>query len=300
MVNSPCIHLGRAMFKTILLPADGTAADDASWQAALAVARQFGGHLECLPLRYGVTELLSMAPVSDMNLPMLAETVVEQLERQASELVVQVKREFDKRCIREQVPLVDAPGAAHAVSAHCHATAVTAGEFVGIARSRDLTVLPVPQDEDDLINSVTQSCLFGSGRPLLMVPAERPVVVGATAVIGWNNSPEAARALGAAMPMICAAKRVLVVGIGDEADESPWALEQVVRGLAWHGLTAERRIVRPAGRLAPEAFFQFARDEGAGFAVMGGYGHSRLREFVLGGFTRHALAEASVPVILMH
>ena len=288
------------MFKTILMAADGTAGDEPAWQAAHAVARRFGGHMECLPIRYGVTELLSMAPVSDMNLPMLAETVVEQLERQASELVVQVKREFDQRCNREQVPLIDAPGAAHAVSAHCHATAVTANEFVSIARSRDLTVLPVPQDEDDLVNSVTQSCLFASGRPLLMVPVEWPVALGTTAVIGWNNSPEAARALGAAMPMICEAERILVVSVGDDAEEPSWALEQVVRGLAWHGLRAERRLVRPAGQLAPAAFFEFARDEGAGFAVMGGYGHSRLREFVLGGFTRHALAQASVPVVLMH
>lgn len=288
------------MFKTILMAADGTAADAAAWQAALTVARPFGGHVECLPIRYGLTELLSMAPVSDMNLPLLAETVVEQLERQAGELVVQVKREFDRGCERERVPLLDGPGATSTASAHCHATAATAGEFVAIARSRDLTVLPVPEDEDDLINSVTQGCLFGSGRPLLMVPVARPLTLGTTAVVGWNNSPEAARALGAAMPMICKAERVLVVSIGDEADEQAGALEQVVRGLAWHGLAAERRIVRPAGRLEPEAFFDFAREEGAGFAVMGGYGHSRLREFVMGGFTRHALSQASVPVILMH
>lgn len=288
------------MFKTILMAADGTAADAAAWQAAATVARRFDGHLECLPIRYGLTELLSMAPVSDMNLPLLAETVVEQLERQAGELVVQVKREFDQSCEREQVPLLDSPGAARTVSAHCHASAATANEFVSFARTRDLTVLPVPLDEDDLINSVTQSCLFGSGRPLLMVPVGRPLAFGTTAVVGWNSSPEAARALGAAMPMICKASRVLVVSVGDDAEEEAGALEQVVRGLAWHGLAAERRVVRPAGRLAPEAFFEFAREEGAGFVVMGGYGHSRLREFVLGGFTRHALAQASVPVILMH
>jgi nucleotide-binding universal stress UspA family protein len=117
----------------------------------------------------------------------------------------------------------------------------------------------------------------------------------------WDGSRQAARAIGDAMPLLSKAGKVEVVIIANEPGKQD-EIEAVDMGqhLARHGLKINvERIPRGDVDVA-DALLSYAADSGADFMVMGGYGHSRLREFVLGGVTRSILQSMTVPVLMAH
>jgi nucleotide-binding universal stress UspA family protein len=149
---------------------------------------------------------------------------------------------------------------------------------------------------------VIEAALFGSGRPVLVVPYIHKAALKLDRVmICWDGGRHAARAIGDAMPFLQRAKAVEVVIVRDDAgkgDEIPGA--DIGEHLARHGLTVEvNRIVAADGDV-PDTILSHAADAGTDFLVMGGYGHSRLREFILGGVTRTILGSMTVPVLMSH
>ena len=105
------------------------------------------------------------------------------------------------------------------------------------------------------------------------------------------------------MPLLQKARRIDVFS-ANESDKGATGCvdcsDSIVRYLRWHGLTAMGHFVIPAGRTAAEAVLESARDTEADLLVMGGYGHSRVREFIFGGFTQRILKGAELPVLLFH
>jgi nucleotide-binding universal stress UspA family protein len=149
-----------------------------------------------------------------------------------------------------------------------------------------------------------EAALFDSGRPVLVVPhAGHTGSIGRRVLIGWNGSPEAARAVHDALPLMVGAEAVTVVTIDPEGgpganEEGPGA--DIARHLARHGLPVMvRRVTGPAAA-AGDLLLNEAADLGADLIVMGAFGHSRLREFVLGGATRTLLAQMTAPVLMAH
>jgi nucleotide-binding universal stress UspA family protein len=120
-------------------------------------------------------------------------------------------------------------------------------------------------------------------------------------MVCWDGSRNAARAVGDAMPLLARAKAVEVVIVASEAgksDELPGA--DIAHHLARHGLKVElQRIVSPGLDVA-NTILSHAADAGTDFIVMGGYGHSRMRELVLGGATRGILTSMTVPTLMSH
>ncbi|HET6469036.1 MAG TPA: universal stress protein [Geminicoccaceae bacterium] len=164
-----------------------------------------------------------------------------------------------------------------------------------LARTVDLTVLVQDtQGGPDLLGpSVLEQAALTAGGPVLMVPSGwSGSTVGQRVVVGWNGGREAARALKDALPFLAAAEGVALATFG----EIP-GVDDLVAMLDRHGVRAE-----PARREeSPDvggALLGLAAARRADLLVMGAYGHSRLREIVLGGATRGVLAEASLPVLL--
>ena len=149
-----------------------------------------------------------------------------------------------------------------------------------------------------------EAALFGSGRPVLVVPHTwAGGTVGKRVLIAWNASREASRAVHDALPLIAGAESVTVLTINAEATaeghgEEPGA--DIARHLARHGLKVTARRVAGSEMAAGDIMLNEASDLGADLLVMGAYGHSRLREVVLGGATRTILASMTVPVLLSH
>jgi nucleotide-binding universal stress UspA family protein len=184
------------------------------------------------------------------------------------------------------------------------ATLVGAADLFGrIARRFDLSV--VAQAEPDKAageDLIIEAALFQSGRPVIVVPyIQRTGLVLERVLVCWDGGRTAARAIGDAIPFLTRAKAVDVVIVATEpgkGDEISGA--DMGRHLARHGLKVEvKRIVAPDIDVA-NAILSYAADSSADFLVMGGSGHSRLRDFILGGATRRILQSMTVPVLMSH
>jgi len=149
---------------------------------------------------------------------------------------------------------------------------------------------------------IIEAALFESGRPVLVVPyIQQEGLKLDRVMVCWDGSREAARALGDAMPLLRRAGAIDVVAVTTErpkSDEIPGA--DIAQMLAHHDLKVElQRIGAPSIDVA-NAILNHASDTAADLIVMGAYGHSRLREFVLGGTTRAMLTSMTAPVMMSH
>jgi nucleotide-binding universal stress UspA family protein len=155
---------------------------------------------------------------------------------------------------------------------------------------------PAGTETADLIEAV----LFGSGRPVLIVPFRPGSTQLRTALVAWDEGRPAARAVADALPLLALAERVEVVTVGDVRGDRTRDSRHLVRHLARHGIEARMtNLVRNHGSVAG-TLLAHAVDVQADLIVMGGYGHSRLREIVLGGTTRRILQTMMVPVLMAH
>jgi nucleotide-binding universal stress UspA family protein len=140
--------------------------------------------------------------------------------------------------------------------------------------------------------------LFETGRPVLVAGLAEAESHCERIIVAWNGGAEAARAITAALPFLAAAE-VTVVTVRGERDDGERGLSDVAEYLAWHGVVARTHAVitrAPVG----EALLEAAVAVGADLVVMGGYSHSRLRELILGGVTRHMLEKAALPLLVAH
>lgn len=178
-----------------------------------------------------------------------------------------------------------------------------AESFGTIARRFDLSV--VGQAEPERIapeELIIEAALFSSGRPVVVVPyIQKGALKLDRVMVCWDASRNAARAVADAMPFLRRAKAIDVVIVASErlkSDEIPGA--DIGQHLARHDLKVDvKRIVSTDTDVA-NTILSHAADSSADFIVMGGYGHSRLREFILGGATRGILSSMTVPVLLSH
>ena len=167
-------------------------------------------------------------------------------------------------------------------------------------RSRDLIVVPVYGHAET--RSVIEGLVFDTGRPVLALPpASGPDHAFRRIIIGWDNSRAAARALADSLPFCAQAETVVIAQVtGDKELSEAASPANVVRHLAAHGVSAVTQDV-PAGDLdAGQALIDHCRETAGDLLVLGAYGHTRAREFILGGATRSILAEFDMPVLLSH
>jgi nucleotide-binding universal stress UspA family protein len=172
-----------------------------------------------------------------------------------------------------------------------------------IGRRFDLIVVGQPGRQDSLPDEVIdEGVLFESGRPVIFVPfIQKGGVKLDRIMVCWDGSRAASRAIADAIPLLKKAKQVEVVIISDKPnkrDEVPGA--DLGQHLARHGLKVDVKRITSPDIDVPSTILSHAADSSADMIVMGGYGHSRLREFVLGGATRGLLESMTVPVLMSH
>ncbi len=171
------------------------------------------------------------------------------------------------------------------------------------ARVYDLTIATRTGDDHFQDQAVLDSLLFNSGRGCLFVPKNPKADVNfETVVVGWRNTPEATRAIAAAMPLLAQAKKVVVAmviekGAPEHNHEMPGA--DISRHLGRHGAQVELRQITGWSNPGAALLNEIEMNE-AGLLVMGGFGHSRLRERILGGATHEVLGALDIPVLMAH
>jgi len=176
-------------------------------------------------------------------------------------------------------------------------------KFARMARRFDLAIVGQAEPEiSSMEQIIAETTLFESGRPLMMVPyIQKAPFKAENVMICWDGSRTAARAVADAIPIIRNSGRVEIVMVATERgkqDEIDGA--DIGQHLARHGLKVNVHRISGAGIDVGDALLSHAADSGADFMVMGGYGHSRLREFVLGGVTRSIFESMTVPVLISH
>lgn len=171
------------------------------------------------------------------------------------------------------------------------------------ARTRDVCLIPMV-DSLDGQRSVAEAVLFQSGRPVVIFrpgAADLPAKTPGSVVLAWDGSRQAARAMADALPIMKLAREVRVLTVVKEKPEATAGLgNDVVRHLGSHGINAVADEVDIGPRTIGPAISDFVKAHAADLLVMGGYGHSKLHEFILGGATQHLLQEPNVAIMLSH
>ncbi len=202
----------------------------------------------------------------------------------------------------------EAAAAASVMSIEWRAPAGDPYEMMAVhARNADLAVLGQPEPKADdraFASDLAQSVLMDSGRPVLFVPHTGTFdAIGRSVLVAWKNTREAARAVGDAIPLLTQAGAVRAVSVAADDEVSlpdAAAAQDFDTWLAQHGVATRLDLVVAPGVDAGQWLLSHAADAGADLIVMGGYGHRRLRELVIGGVTRTMLRAMRVPVLMSH
>jgi nucleotide-binding universal stress UspA family protein len=173
-------------------------------------------------------------------------------------------------------------------------------EIGALSRLYDMTIVLQPEGGDaSYDNIIPQGVLFNSGGPMLMVPHTHKGPLQASHVgIAWDGSRLAARAVRDAMPFLMGAKAVTVIAVNEDARAA--SSDDLVGHLARRGIAARvQRVTVDRGNIQG-AILSIAAESGIGLLVMGGFGHSRMQERILGGVTREMFQSMTVPVLMSH
>lgn len=275
------------MFRDIAIHLTGSAEDTTRIAHAAATARTFDAHLTGLQV-HEMPEILTITDPTGSAF--LQDLIAESVER-AKQTSVKLEAQLDEVGINHELRRLDLyPG---------RVGPVLAAE----TRLSDLFVGTRPYGDPIKQHGVEEAVLFDSGRPCLFVPPHHAAPVGYNTIfVAWKNTREAARALAAALPFLKEASSVVVglVGEGVAGEQTRNAPEEDVgRYLSRHNVTAEIHLI-DGWTDVPGALLNEASKVSADMIVMGGYGHSRFREWVIGGATRNVLKNAPVPVLMAH
>lgn len=276
------------MYKDLLLEVDSSDASAHRIDYALRLAQRFDAHLTglCLVKTLALPPTVGTFMTADLEAQILAEEnkrAEEALDR-FREAVSAENIEFDARTDR------GAPNEhADLVSLH--------------GRYADLTVIGQPDPDNVSAALDPGDVVLAAGGPVMIIPhIGTPETTGERVMIAWNASRESARAVRDSMPLLERAKSVEVVCFRPEAtgDHGDLPGADIALHLSRHDISVDVQVLEGRGIDVGNAILSHISDRGSDLLVMGCYGHSRLREAVLGGATRTILNSMTVPVLTVH
>ena len=282
-------------FKDILVTLAGATASESGIGLAVELARSQSAHLVGL----FIIEPLDLSVYSAPGTGFMAVDVIQEIEEQhrktAQAAASKIEATFRAACSRAGI-------------SHEWRLAEGGPSEVGVLHAHYADIAITAQIDPD--NSppggwarLPEQLGLASGRPVLIVPyAGRFDTVGRRVLVAWNRTRESARALNDALPLLERASQVTVLSVnprrGEDANELPGA--DIALHLARHGVKAEAASTVADDIDVGNVLLSRAADLGADLMVMGCYGHSRMRELILGGATREVLRHMTVPVLMSH
>jgi nucleotide-binding universal stress UspA family protein len=283
--------------RKLLLPLTGTDAGEAALATALTIAQSWDAHVMALHVRVDARDV---APLAGEGLSgAMIEEMMSATEREAAERSMAVRSMFDRFAERHGVMLADARPGMDRASAHFVSVVGREEEVVAQqARLADLTVVPHPEAGADTSSSdALHAVLFDSGRAVLIAPHTPPSSVGTRICIAWNGTAEGAACVAAALPWLQRADAVRILTAEGYQRRGP-AAPELAAYLALHGVFPEIAAFRPVDNSVGAGLLAAAGEFNADLLTMGAYSHSRLRQLILGGVTRHVLEHADLPVMM--
>jgi nucleotide-binding universal stress UspA family protein len=281
------------MFKDVLValttypqPTPVSALDD-----AIDVAVALGAKISAIACEVKINVPGTLLGRRFLNVPSMIATEAKKSAANAQQLLAAFQAAAEKSGVFQE-----------RISEHC-LTSEVPQVLIEYSRLRDLTILPMPE-RDYLDQWYAESVIFGSGRPTVILPHERKrsgSFALDTVIVAWDFSRAATRAMADAMPILEKAKRVCVLTVTKEkAIDTRRSGAELAKHLARHGADVVLDEVDAKGRRIGEVLEAHVTYRNADLLVMGAYGHSRLREFVLGGATKSMLTRPPSPIFLSH
>lgn len=283
--------------RRLLLPLTGTAAGEAALTTALMIARLWNAHVTALHVR---VDSRDVAPLAGEGLSgAMIEEMMSATEKESSERAHAVRAMFDRFVVQQDVIISEArPGAECATASFAAVTGREEDLVAQQARLADLTVVPHPDAGEDVSSSdALHAVLFDSGRPVLICARTAPASIGTRICLGWNGTAESASAVFAALPWLERAQAVRILSAEGYQRRGP-AAPELAAYLALHGVHADIVMFQPINGVVGAGLLAAARDFGCDLLAMGAYSHSRLRQLILGGVTRHVLEYSDLPVMM--
>jgi nucleotide-binding universal stress UspA family protein len=276
------------MVKDIIVNLSVGAPRDTAADFALSIAQAFDAHLAGMAFAFE---------------PVVAPSIMGGIPAD----IIDAQRTASHKAASEAITRFEAGARREGISAESRLIEATLGGaadlFGRMARRFDLSV--VGQAEPNKLASqdiIIEGALFESGRPVVVVPyIQRDTLKLDRVMVCWDGSRTAARAVADALPFLLRSKAIDVVIVAsgrEKTNEIPGV--DLGQHLARHGLKVDVRRIVAGDTDVPNTILSYAADSSTDFIVMGGYGHSRLREFVLGGATRGVLASMTVPTLMSH
>jgi nucleotide-binding universal stress UspA family protein len=288
-------------FHVILARLNGSPSDGAVLNGALSLSRAANAHicaLFCRPDPRIVT-----AAAYDGVYAGYYDDLVASIEREWTSLANRALAKYEAWKTKNHLGHAPQPDGGQEPSSEWREVKGNEAEIVRRqGRLSDITVIALPtRRADEPYDTGFEAALLDTGRPILLVPRNTPVdVKGRTVVVAWNGSAEAARAVNAAMPLLHEAGQVLVFTAAEARVERAMA-DELAAYLRWHRIAAS--VVDhggEAGISVEDNLRRVAHKAGASLLVMGAYTHSRWRELIFGGLTRHMFDHAEMPVLMAH
>jgi nucleotide-binding universal stress UspA family protein len=276
------------MIKDIVVNLTGAAPQEFAADYAISLAQLFDAHI---------------AGVGFIYEPVIPGTVLGGIPTD----LIEAQREENTKAAKAATGRFEAAAGRAGLSAEVRildASVAGAADLFGrIARRFDLAVVGQARPKEGASEELLiEGALFESGRPVVVVPFVQ--TQGATlerVLVCWDGSRPATRAIADALPFLRRAKAIDIVAVsGERGKGSELVGTNMARHLARHGLAVELKRVSAGNVDVPSAIKAQVAETGADFMVMGGYGHSRLREFILGGVTRTVLTSSTIPVLMSH
>jgi nucleotide-binding universal stress UspA family protein len=285
--------------KRILVNVSGLMPEPAAIETGFLIGRLLGAHVCGLHARALPSEVLAVG-YHEMGTAAYRELVAN-AEQRAQEAASDARRRFDAIRDRHEVAYLEAPSSAGQPTASWREVPGDSIEVVPqLGRVFDLIVAgPISGTDGGRSAAILEATLFDTGRPVVVAPGEPPRRLGESVMIAWNRSAQAARATAAALPFLHRATRVMLLSVTTGAKAGPEAAE-LAAYLQWHDIHAEVIEVAPDRHGVGALLLTAAKERGVDLLVMGAYSHSRLRQMILGGVTRHVLAHAAIPVLMTH
>lgn len=272
-------------YKSILTYTDDEAGSEGRLATAMELTRRFDAHLTIVAFGY------------DPDIPPYA------FEGSGIELVdfYTRSREQADKLAQTASKMLERQGITGEAIALTSFYSGLARRFGALARFADLVVLSQPSvsDFEQAAVKLLEGALFDGDTAILVCPKDVPRLPGDKILVGWNGDREALRAVRRAMPFLRRAKTVEIAVIDPPGSGGNPGADLAVL-LARHGIGVEITTHSRAGKSISEVLLQRAVDLDADLLVMGAYGHSRFREYVLGGATREILEDAQLPVLMAH
>ena len=283
--------------RKLLLPLTGTAAGEAALTTSLMIARRFNAHVTALHVR---VDSRDVAPLAGEGLSgAMIEEMMSATEKESGDRAYAVRSMFERFVARQEVVVGEPRAGLHYPTASFASVTGREEDIVAQqARLSDLTVVPHPDAGEDVSSSdALHAVLFDSGRPVLISPQISPKSIGTRVCLAWNGTAESAESAFAALPWMQQAEAVRILSAEGYQRRGP-AAPDLAAYLALHDVHADIVMFKSVGGSVGAGLLAAAAEFGCDLLSMGAYSHSRLRQLILGGVTRHVLEYSTLPVMM--